>query len=265
MDSHQNTELISVIIPAFNSGDSIGYAIQSVIDQHYEPIEIIVIDDGSTDQTADSVKIFGDKVRYFRQENKGVAAARNKGLEISTGTMITFVDADDIWTENKLKMQLRIFRENPDTDIVMGMLTLTESDKTKPSETKINKDDIGTFAVQLGTMLIKKSVFDTIGLFDEEMVMSEDIDFMNRVREAGMHIFVHKEIVQRYRLHDRNMTGDKTMAQRYMLKAYKKSLERRRIAGSASIAPLKKLDNFEEVLEFWKPRHHQKNEKKTYK
>jgi glycosyltransferase involved in cell wall biosynthesis len=102
-------QLVSVIIPTYNYGRFLGDAIQSVLDQTLPASEIIVVDDGSTDNTAAVIATFGDRVKYFRQENAGVCAARNRGVAESTGAVIAFLDADDIWEPTILEKGLSIF------------------------------------------------------------------------------------------------------------------------------------------------------------
>lgn len=105
---------VSVIIPVFNGDATVAAAIESVRRQTYEDHEIIVVDDGSTDETASVVMTFGDRVRYFRQENSGVSAARNRGLVEARGEYVAFLDADDLWLRRKLEKQVAILQGEPD-------------------------------------------------------------------------------------------------------------------------------------------------------
>src|SRR6478735_6137584 len=100
---------VSVIIPTYNYGRFLRHALRSALDQTVTPLEIIVVDDGSTDETPDVVASFGEKVRYIRQENSGVCVARNRGVADSTGKLIAFLDADDIWEPEKLAKQRERF------------------------------------------------------------------------------------------------------------------------------------------------------------
>ena len=101
-----NTLSVSVIIPVYNGGKFLAEAINSILSQKHSPIEIIVIDDGSTDNTSEVAMSYGNRVHYVYQENKGAPAARNHGLRLASGNIIASLDADDIWAENKLKKQL---------------------------------------------------------------------------------------------------------------------------------------------------------------
>lgn len=243
---------ISVIIPVFNGERFIAEAIQSVLDQDYDPLEILVIDDGSTDGTKKVVELFNGKITLISQANQGVAAARNAGLQRATGELITFLDSDDIWVNTKLKLQTRILNENPDVDVVFGMLLHTDFLSFDELKLIMPGKEKGVLAISMGSSVIRKCVFDKTGLFDEEMMLGEDIDWFTRMRETGTKVFVHKEIVQFYRSNSYSLTSDKARNQLYMLKAYKKSLDRRRNAGVENMPEIPEMINFEELKMYWK-------------
>jgi len=246
-----NKPLISVIIPVFNGERFIAEAIQSVLNQNYEPLEIIVIDDGSTDGTADIVKIFEGNIRYFYQKNSGIAVARNAGVTKAKGDFITFIDADDVWAKNKLEIQTRLFENNPEAELVIGFLVRSPFIGCEKLWTMNPESMKGIFATQLGSTLIKNEVFQKVGLFDEEMQQAEDLDWLMRVREAGIRVLAHKDIVQFYTIHDKNVTNDRRLSNLFMLKAYKKSLDRRRKSGDETLRNVSKLGNFDELFEYW--------------
>lgn len=118
----QNTgaPLVSVIMPAYNARPYIAEAMQSVLSQDYPNIELIVVDDGSVDGSAECAKMFGDRVKVIRQANAGVAAARNKGLDEAKGELIAFLDADDVWLPGKISAQVEYLRQHPETAVVYG-------------------------------------------------------------------------------------------------------------------------------------------------
>src|SRR5919205_4589183 len=102
---------IIVIIPVYNGESYVAEAIESILDQTYRPAEVIVVDDGSTDNTAEVVKRFGDVVQYHHQPNRGAGAARNRGVELSHGEFLAFLDADDLWHKDKLAHQIQAFKD----------------------------------------------------------------------------------------------------------------------------------------------------------
>jgi len=246
-----NKPLISVIIPVLNGERFIAEAIQSVLNQNYEPLEIIVVDDGSTDATADVVKSIPGNIRYHYQQNRGISAARNKGLEMAVGQWIAFIDADDVWLENKLKLQTAILSQNPEIELVIGFLLplpFNEIDEVTNQQLSSGKTAL---ALQLGSTLIRKSVFDNIGGFDTELKLAEDSDWFFRGMEAGIRVHVMQDTVQLYRQHASNITKDKTNTNSFMLKAFKKSLDRRRKSGVRTDVLLPSFGNIEQVKQFW--------------
>lgn len=244
-------EIISVIIPAYNSAVYLSEAIESVLQQTVPPQEIIVVDDGSTDNTRSVVKKFMDDVQYVYQENAGVATARNKGLDISKGDLITFIDADDIWLKNKTELQLELFQQNPQLEMIIGFLQRVQKNCTEDSFKVFDRDGSGIFVLSLGSTLIRREVFRKVGCFDEEMRLSEDLDWFLRAREAGINVEVQEDVVQLYRQHDSNTTKNRLTTNRYMLRAFKKSLKRRRESGEGFSTDLHSFKNLDEIIEFW--------------
>lgn len=120
MITSRENSVVSVIIPTYNYGDYLPIAIRSCLHQTYKPIEIIVVDDGSTDNTKDVVKEFHDKIIYVYQENRGVSAARNKGLEFAKGDFLTFLDSDDYLTQDSIEIKMEILNQYPDVGIVFS-------------------------------------------------------------------------------------------------------------------------------------------------
>jgi len=223
--------LVSVVIPVFNGERFLREAVQSVLDQQYSALEIIVVDDGSTDNTAILARSLPEPVRYLHQTNQGPAAARNRGIEQAQGSLIAFADADDLWPAGKLESQLPLLIKDPRIDIVLGRIQqVLLSEAQEFGET--------AFSVNLGSAVIRKSVFERIGLFDETMRYSEDVDWFMRARESGAAIVTIDAVTLLYRQHEQNMTRGKSTAELNVLKALKKSLDRRRErTGSAAALP----------------------------
>jgi glycosyltransferase involved in cell wall biosynthesis len=223
--------LVSVVIPVFNGERFLREAVQSVLDQQYSPLEIVVVDDGSTDNTAIVARDLPEPVRYLHQTNQGPAAARNRGIEQAQGSLIAFADADDLWPAGKLESQLPLLIKDPQIDIVLGRIQqVILSEAHEFGET--------AFSVNLGSAVIRKSVFERIGLFDETMRYSEDVDWFMRARESGAAIVTIDAVTLLYRQHEQNMTRGKSTAELNVLKALKKSLDRRRErTGSAAALP----------------------------
>ncbi|MFM6154725.1 MAG: glycosyltransferase family 2 protein [Cuspidothrix sp.] len=222
-----NNSSVSVIIPVYNCDHYLSEAIKSVLEQTYEPVEIIVVDDGSTDKTAQIITGFDDDINYIYQNNSGPATARNTGLKIAKGEIITFLDADDIWSPNKLQLQQEYLLENPSAEVVIGhtqFIQLTVLD----SQDKFTEIAEPRIFLNLGSAVFRKSVFEKVGLFDENLHYSEDVDWFNRARECNISILQHQEVVLFYRQHENNMTKNKIANDLNILKVLRKSLDRRR-------------------------------------
>jgi glycosyltransferase involved in cell wall biosynthesis len=225
--------LVSVVIPVFNGERFLREAVESVLAQKYSPVEIIIVDDGSTDGTATVARSLSETVRYLHQTNQGPAAARNRGIKQARGSLIAFADADDLWPADKFELQLPYLITAPAIEIVMGRIQ-----QVLLSATKADEFAEPAFSVNLGSAVIRKSVFERVGLFDETMRYSEDVDWFMRARETGVAITTIDAVTLFYRQHEQNMTRGKSTSELNVLKALKKSLDRRRDrAGFASTLP----------------------------
>ena len=183
---------LSIIIPTYNRAYIISRAIQSVLNQTYRDFEVLVIDDGSTDNTSEIVKSFNDKrLRYIRHgENRGVAAARNTGIMSAEGKYIAFQDSDDEWFPEKLEKQMAVFTTTSPQIGVMytGFLLIEGNTKTRIPSSKVTKKEgniynsllRGNF-VSPGASIVKRECFTKAGMFDEHYVPLEDWEFWLRI------------------------------------------------------------------------------------
>jgi glycosyltransferase involved in cell wall biosynthesis/predicted SAM-dependent methyltransferase len=189
--------LVSVVMAAYNAAGYIAGAIESVLIQSYRSFELIVVDDGSTDRTADIVRGFkSEPIKYFYKENGGVASARNYALKKAGGSFVVILDSDDMITPDFLARHLMVFEEHPETDLVYcDDCFIDEEDKPvrvmKRPEYSDSKAIIsGLFhygwAILPFRTCIRKSVFDKIGLYDERLIMSEDYDMVRRFVSQGL-------------------------------------------------------------------------------
>jgi glycosyltransferase involved in cell wall biosynthesis len=180
--------MVSVVIPTYNRGWILKEAVDSVLSQDCENFEIIVVDDGSTDNSQDVLFSYGDKIKVIRQENKGVSAARNKGIASSSGTYIAFLDSDDLWLPGKLEAQLEFFRNNPDALICQTEeLWVRNGRRVNPG--KRHKKISGFFfekslelcMVSPSAVMVRRELFNMAGLFDESLPACEDYDMWLRI------------------------------------------------------------------------------------
>ena len=229
------SKTVSVVIPTYNYGRFIAEAIESVLAQTYEIGDIIVIDDGSTDDTEKIVSQFAGRVRYFRQENAGVCAARNNGIAKATGDFIAFLDADDIWYPEKTEKQLKKFAADPAVGLVhCGMREFdTVTGKTirlhrKGGEGWVAEDIlIWEKPVIIGTggsIIVRREVIDTVGNFDTRLKNGEDWEFCLRVARKYKVAFVKGPYVD-YRNHGVNAHMNVDEMERSTLIAWAKAFD----------------------------------------
>ena len=205
--------LVSVIVPAYNRAKTIGSAIESVFAQGYAPIEIIVVDDGSTDATSEVVAGYGERVGYLALEHSGSPAfVRNAGIRASRGEFVAFLDSDDLWLPGKLEQQMRFFEQEPEVGMVCGKYVQFEEESGPDSEVQF--PEAGGFAelfsanfVGTLTVVIRRSCLDAVGVFDERLLIAEDYELWLRVA-SQYEIRMLGEVVARYRRHSGNLTAN---------------------------------------------------------
>ena len=205
--------LVSIITPAFNARATIGYTIESVLSQTFSDFEMIIVDDGSTDNTAQLINnIKDERIVYIFQSNKDRAEARNHGIGIARGDYIAFLDSDDLWMQDKLEKQVPLLDENPEIGLVYSDLYYfahqTGEDLLQYSKkVKLHK---GTVPVRLiiernfiqsPTPIIRREVFEEVGLFDTCLIPVEDWDMWIRI-VAKFPIDFIDEPLARYRVHE---------------------------------------------------------------
>ena len=174
---------VSVVIPSYNYGNLVESSIRSVLDQTRPPYEIIVVDDGSTDNTRQVLDKYSDRIRYIYQENAGPSAARNSGIKASRGEYIAFLDSDDVWLPYKLEKQMEVFEEDAETGMVFTYVEHADIDGNSIWIDEFENDWRGCITDKLllrpinpSSVVVKKSVFDEAGLFDVNLRCSEDLD-----------------------------------------------------------------------------------------
>jgi glycosyltransferase involved in cell wall biosynthesis len=180
--------LVSVVIPTYNRASMLLTAIRSVLDQTLDALELIVVDDGSTDGTEEAVNTLADpRLRFLRQENRGVAAARNAGIRLSRSGLVAFLDSDDAWSRKKLEKQVRWMDDHPDCLLVHTDEKwyrrgehLNPMEKHRKHDGDIFLQSLSLCAMGPSTVAVRKSAFDLIGLFDEALPVCEDYDFFLR-------------------------------------------------------------------------------------
>lgn len=224
--------LVTVIIPAYNCANCISYAIESVLNQTHKSYELIIVDDGSTDDTSKIVLNYKDKIKYIYQDNGGVSKARNTGILNSNGKYIGFLDADDVWDNNKLEIQLKAFEINDDVGLIFSYFLQTKNYKVLnnkyyedafnifkeynykidklfdyKSNIKFMKRDIAYFWGNIykylflgnfilpSSVLFKKSCLDKVGLLNEKYRVAEETEYFLRFSQYFMIGFVNYSLL----------------------------------------------------------------------
>lgn len=229
--------LVSVIMPVYNAERFVAEAITSVLNQGMDAVEVICVDDGSTDRSAEIIQSFDSRIRYVRQENRGPAAARNKAFSFVNAPFVTFLDNDDVFPDYKLKHQLALFTEDPSLDVVFGKTQYVFLDGSNPERFHFPDQTQTVWNILLGAGLFRTSVFEQIGLFNEELKIGEDLDWYNRAKEQGVRMRTTDDVMLYYRHHSANYTRDQDLVKSTLLKAIKYSLDRRRSETGVQALP----------------------------
>ena len=220
--------LVSVIIPVHNGERYLADAIESVLAQTYRPIQLIVVDDGSDDGTAEIATSFRE-VRYIYQTNQGHAAAMNAGIRAVRGEFVAFLDADDLWTPNKLSVQINYLQKHPDVGCVIAkMQNFVEPGTGPPSRMTRDLALTEYAALQVGALVARRTVFEQIGGFDTTYEHAKDVDWFVRAREAGIVMAILPEILLHRRLHGSNRSYHTQARTLEFMRVLKSSINRKR-------------------------------------
>lgn len=226
--------LVSVMIGAYNAAPYLGEAIESVFAQDYEPIELIVVDDGSTDGTADVARRFAG-VKLIQQPNGGNGAARNRAVENATGELYAFLDADDRFTPGKLTLQKASLDADPRLDMVFGhvreFLSPELDDETRASLRPPAAEPMPWTAPNL--MLIRRESFERVGPFTTAVRVGVTVDWFARAAEAGLRYAMLPEVVLERRLHTENNGLRESASRSQYLEVIRQAMQRRRAAAEA--------------------------------
>jgi glycosyltransferase involved in cell wall biosynthesis len=237
---------ISVIIPIYNAAKYLNTAIKSVLNQTFVDFELLIIDDGSTDNTMEVAKAFDDRrIQYFYQSNQGKSQARNNGIYKSKGRFISFLDADDFYSKSKLKYLLDFLRNNPQIGCVAGGVRRISENGQIISEKKLQDNKLITIkdllfgnSINVCSTLIRSEHVKKIKGFDICLKRGEDWDFHYRLALSGCSIVVKKNIVCAYRFRQNAIDKTNDLYCRSMIEVTKKMFENEALPDK-----LKKLKN----------------------
>ena len=220
---------ISVIIPTFNRKETLKRAIQSVLMQSYTPYEIIVIDDGSDDGTKEWLKDNYPNVKYIYQMNSGVSSARNKGIKFARGDWIALLDSDDEWLPSKLKDQANEIELNPAAKFlhtneiwIRNGVRVNQMKKHKKYGGYIFEKCLDMCRISPSSVLIKKDIFDEIGMFDETLKVCEDYDLWLRFASKYPVHFLDQPLIKKYGGHSDQLSKVDDGIESYRIRSLKK-------------------------------------------
>jgi glycosyltransferase involved in cell wall biosynthesis len=237
MPSMTSLVTVSAVIPVFNGARYLPEAIRSALGQSHRPVECIVVDDGSTDATPQTIEQFGRDVTYVRQERAGVSVARNRGAALAGGELVAFLDHDDAWLPNKLERQVELLASSPACMALCAMSIVDAQGHVRATKHLRAREDLltgmllfdGTETVSCSsTGVIERAALLACGGFDPALSTSADWDLLVRMLLAGPVAYVDEPLVL-YRLHDANMSRSVRAMERDMRHAFDKAFADRRL------------------------------------
>ena len=240
---------ISVVIPVYNRELTIRRAIDSVLAQELHPDEIIVVDDGSTDPTPEILKSYDHKIQIVRQENKGVSAARNRGVETAAGKWIAFLDSDDEWTPDKLQKQLACYRLHPNMRIlqteerwIRNNMRVNPGKKYSKKSGNIFKNCLKTCIVGPSTVMCERSLLMEMGGFDEKLPVCEDYDLWIRIAAKYAIPLLPEALTIKYGGHPDQLSLSTPAMDRYRVQSLEK------IYKEVTLSRIQRIELLEELI-----------------
>ncbi len=227
------TPLVSIIIPTYNYAKYVSEAIQSVLAQDYRPIEILVVDDGSTDNTKEIVEALArdnSEIRYLYQENQGTPAARNYAVSQSQGEYIALLDADDIWKPYKLTKQIEQLQQG--AHAVTGLNEPFWSPEI-PLEKRGRTMVVPPLLHSCSAFIIEKKAFERVGGFDGKFSNAEWVEWMSRAKSTGIEVAEIPEVLVQRRIHENNYSRGASSTLMEVLKARIESNRKKSAVSSA--------------------------------
>jgi len=220
--------LVSVIIPVYNGGRFLRAALESVFAQTYREFEVIVVDDGSVDDSGVIAQSFPE-VRYIHQTNQGVAAARNHAIEAARGEFIAFLDQDDLWTPEKLKLQIDYLLSHPEVGYTLTQQKyFLDPGATLPAWFRKELFDSVHTGWVLGTLVVRRSIFEQVGNFVTGYSAANDSDWFFRAKATAIPMAVMPELLLLKRIHEANDSARAKDILAELRKVVKSSLDRQR-------------------------------------
>ena len=270
---------VSVVIPSFNRINLLERAVNSVIQQTKDPYEIIVVDDGSDDRSSEMVKQKFGSVILFRQKNRGVSAARNKGIEISKGDWIALLDSDDEWKPNKLEKQINALNKDLDCFFshtnetwIRNGIRINQGKRHKKYGGYIFDKCLDICRISPSSVLFRKNILDHVGWFDDQLPVCEDYDLWLRITAEYRILFIDDPLIIKYGGHDDQLSHGVEGIEFFRIKSLENLLERSELSTDNRILSIQMIikkyniylnglvkrkkqgeaDQIKEKIKFWK-------------
>ncbi|MBL1140686.1 MAG: glycosyltransferase family 2 protein [Proteobacteria bacterium] len=241
---------ISVIIPTYNRASVLPGAIDSVLAQSHAADEIIIVDDGSTDETQQLIESRYPQIKLISQTNQGVSAARNNGIKIAQGNWICLLDSDDIWLENKLEKQIEALNKNPDYLIchtnetwIRNGVILNQGKKHEKRGGNIFQHCLPLCVISPSSVMINKKLFDEVGLFDKDLLACEDYDMWLRICSKYPVLFIDEALINKFGGHNDQLSRQHWGMDRFRILALDKSIQSNNLNDDDRQAAIKMLQH----------------------
>ena len=240
---------VSVIIPTYNRARIIKEAVDSVLAQDFKDFELIVVDDGSTDNTSSVLAPYGDDIRIHFQENKGVSAARNRGIAEASGQFIAFLDSDDLWLPQKLTTQVEFFNQTPDALIcqteevwIRNGIRVNPKKRHKKPSGMIFEPSLALCLVSPSAVMIRRELLDSAGGFDETLPVCEDYDLWLRISSRFPVYLIEIPLIIKRGGHDDQLSKGSGL-DKFRIKAIEKIINTGILSDDQHQAAMKMLKN----------------------
>ncbi len=255
MTGRKQNPKVSIIIPTYNRCSWIKHAIESVLQQSYQNFELIIVDDGSTDITRSLLIKYEANIRYFFQDNRGPAAARNLGISKAMGELICFLDSDDRWLKRKLESQINLIEKHPEIKIcytdeiwIRNGVRINQKKIHQKYSGWIYQKCLPLCIISPSSVLLHREVFDKIGVFDEKMIVCEDYDLWLRASLVYPIQFINMPLIVKYGGHADQLSNAYWGMDRYRVKALIKMLESNCLSDEDEKATIRTLHKKCDVL-----------------
>lgn len=230
--------LVTVAITVYNGAPYLAEAIESVLAQSYRPFELIVLDDGSTDGSGEIARSYGSALRFARQENAGLGAARNSAIELAKGRYYAFLDADDRFVPGKLERQMQILDAQPEIDMVFGHMTEFVSPEIDERARALLREPVYDAPWRTpNLMLVRREAFHRVGPFSDTLRVGIGVDWYARAVDSGLKEAVPSFVVLERRLHTSNNGIRQRDSRHQYLHVLKQSLDRKRELADPNTQP----------------------------